>query len=157
MASWSAARAGTPQHARAQAAARPSRNSEKRRTRGARKVVCMMRPLRSAQSPERTTPGGSRDVSGLFPLEYLVSPGVPEQFGSLGLAGLTNPIPVLQSRTGHPLADAAFLDEILLQPADLPVQKVVGLMNQADRIARSAGESVEAARYAGRHVGLLGK
>ena len=37
-----------------------------------------------------------------------------------------------EPRAGHSLADAAFLDEVLFHPADLPVEQVVGLVDQAD-------------------------
>jgi hypothetical protein len=43
------------------------------------------------------------------------------------------PIPVRQPRAGHPLAQPALLQEILRQAADLLVDQVVGLVDQADR------------------------
>ena len=42
------------------------------------------------------------------------------------------PIPVLYASAGHPLAQAPFLDKVLLQATDLLVEKVIRLVNQAD-------------------------
>ena len=39
---------------------------------------------------------------------------------------------MLQAGLGHALADAALLDEVLLEAASLLVEQVVGLMDQAD-------------------------
>ena len=39
---------------------------------------------------------------------------------------------VVESGFGHLLADAAFFDEVLFQPAALLVEQVVGLMDEAD-------------------------
>jgi hypothetical protein len=41
--------------------------------------------------------------------------------------------PVLQARAGHALANAAVFDEVLLESFNLPVQQVVGLVDQANR------------------------
>ena len=51
---------------------------------------------------------------------------VPEK----GRRGLI--IPVRQSGTGHFFADAAFLDEVQFQVANLSIHEVVGLVNEAD-------------------------
>ena len=47
---------------------------------------------------------------------------------------------------------AAFFQEILLQPADLPVQQVIGLMNQADG---DVGYHLGRAGFAELPVGLI--
>src|SRR6266478_5126561 len=41
-------------------------------------------------------------------------------------------VPVGEAGAGHALAQAALFEEIFLQPAELLVNEVVGLMNQAD-------------------------
>jgi len=42
------------------------------------------------------------------------------------------PVPVIEAGAGHALAQAALFQEILFQSAELLVNEVVGLMNQAD-------------------------
>ncbi len=42
------------------------------------------------------------------------------------------PIPIREAGAGHPLAQAALFQEVLLQPPELLVNQVVGLVNQAD-------------------------
>jgi len=37
-----------------------------------------------------------------------------------------------EARAGHALAEAALLEEICFQAAELPIKEVVGLVNQAD-------------------------
>lgn len=50
-----------------------------------------------------------------------------------GLRGLGRLLfPILQAGLGHLLADAAFLDEVLLQSAALLVEEVIRLMDEAD-------------------------
>jgi len=47
--------------------------------------------------------------------------------------GLMGHMAVLQPHADHPLSQAAFLDKVLLQSFNLPVQQVVSLANEADR------------------------
>ena len=54
------------------------------------------------------------------------------------------PIPVIEAGAGHALAQAALFQEILLQAAELLVNQVVGLVNQADR---NVGNNFRRARF----------
>src|SRR6266478_6211233 len=79
---------------------------------------------------------------------------------SLRVAGLIRPASVLQAGARHALADAAFLDEVLLQPANLPVEEIVGLMNQANGDVghyRGGAGFAELAEWLKGHVGLVAK
>ena len=42
-------------------------------------------------------------------------------------------IPVFEAGAGHAFAEAAFLHEVFFEPADLLVEEVVGLVDDADR------------------------
>jgi len=42
-------------------------------------------------------------------------------------------VPEIDPRARHALAQAAPFDEIFLQPPDLLIQQIIGLVNQADR------------------------
>jgi hypothetical protein len=54
--------------------------------------------------------------------------------GRMSVAGLAVVVTIANphSGTGHALAETAFRQEILLKPADLPVEQIVGLVNQAN-------------------------
>ena len=54
------------------------------------------------------------------------------------------PIPVSEAGAGHAFAQAAFFEKILLQPAELLVNQVVGLVDQADR---NVGNNFRRARF----------
>lgn len=59
----------------------------------------------------------------------------------------------MQSGAGHAFAEAIFFEEILFEAADLSVEEVVGLMNQADR---DVGNNVRRPRLDERPIGLIG-
>src|SRR5882672_5339409 len=73
--------------------------------------------------------------------------------GLIGLMGLIRRIPIPQSRLGHSFADSAFLDKVLLKPTDLPVQQVVGLVNQTNG---DIGDDLGWAGLAEFAIGLVG-
>lgn len=61
--------------------------------------------------------------------------------------------PVFQPCPGHVLAKSSFFQKIFLQPPDLLVEKVVCLVDQADR---DVGEDFRRACFHERAVGLIG-
>lgn len=58
-------------------------------------------------------------------------------FRSLFFVFRSPSIAMLQPSTRHPLSHSAFFHEILFQSANLLIQQVIGLMNQADRNVRN--------------------
>jgi hypothetical protein len=77
----------------------------------------------------------------------------------IGPIGLIRPIssglflllpPVVQPCAGHVLAEASFFEKVLFQPADLLVQQVVRLMDEAD------GDVGEDFGWASVHISPIG-
>ncbi len=68
--------------------------------------------------------------------------------------------PLFQPRRGKPLAVAALFDELPLQPADLAVEQIVGLVNQTDhRVGNyrrlAVFEPPGVVHFMVRHIGLI--
>src|SRR5262245_19815817 len=59
---------------------------------------------------------------------------------------------MLQPRAGHSLAQSAFLDEILFQPPDLPIEQVICLV---DKTKRDVGYDFGRACFAKLAVSLI--
>ena len=63
-------------------------------------------------------------------------------------------VTALEAGPGHALAESAFLEEILFEPADLLVEEVVGLVDEAEG---NVGDDLGRARFGEFTLGLISR